>query len=96
MHVRDMYKPVKSIITERVASTTIGTPSIVSSTDYGANFSLTVHCSTGVIWVNPLASATTTNSFKMQEDQSLELKVEDKLYVLGDSTTAAYQGIVWK
>lgn len=93
---RPMFKKVKTIIFENVASTSAGAVDTISSTDYGENFSVTVQCSTGTIYINPLAAATTTNGFALQENESLELKVENQLSIIGDSTTAAYQAIVWE
>ena len=95
-YVRPIYRRIKAIVFENVASTAAGSVDTLGSSVYGANFDITVHCSTGVIYVNPLTAATTTNSFKLKEDQSIDLKVASALSIIGDSTTAAYQAIVWE
>jgi hypothetical protein len=99
IHNRPMFRRVKAIIFESVASTAAGSVDTISSTlstAIGANFDITVHCSTGSIFINPLAAATTTNGFKMIEGQSLDLKVFSALSIIGDSTTAKYQAVVWE
>ena len=98
-YVRPIFRRIKHIIFENVASTaanSVDTISSTLSTAIGANFDITVHCSTGVIYLNSLAAATTTNGFKLKEDQSVDLKVASALSIIGDSTTAAYQAIVWE
>lgn len=94
--VRPMFKTVKAIIFENVASTSAGAVDTIGSSVYGENFSVTVQCSTGVVYVNPLVAATTTNGFKLTAGAALDLKVESALSIIGDSTTAAYQAIVWE
>ena len=95
-YVRPIYRRIKAIVFENVASTAAGSVDTLGSSVYGANFDITVHCSTGVIYVNPLVTATTANGFKLKEDQSIDLKVASALSIIGDSTTAAYQAIVWE
>lgn len=99
IHNRPMFRRVKAIIFESVASTAAGSVDTISSTlstAIGANFDITIHATTGVIYINPLAAATTTNGFRVDEDQSLDLKVASALSIIGDSTTAAYQAIIWE
>jgi len=95
-YVRPIYRRMKAIVFENVASTAAGSVDTLGSSVYGANFDITVHASTGTIFVNPLAAATTTNGFKLIEGQSLDLKVLSALSIIGDSTTAAYQAVVWE
>jgi hypothetical protein len=94
--VRPMFKTVKAIIFENVASTSAGAVDTIGSSVYGENFSITINCSTGSIFINPLTAATTTNGYKLKENQSMDLKVESQLSIIGDSTTAAYQATIWE
>jgi hypothetical protein len=96
MYTRTLFRKIKAIVFENVASTSAGAVDTISSTAYGENFDITVNCSTGTIFLNPLTAATTTNGFKLAEGQALDLKVASSLSIIGDSTTAAYQGIVWE
>ena len=96
MYSRINFRRVKAIVFENVASTSAGAVDTLSSTAYGENFDITVNCSTGTIFLNPLAAATTTNGYKLTEGKDISLKVKSSLSIIGDSTTAAYQGIVWE
>jgi hypothetical protein len=62
MYVRNLFKEVKTIVTETPASTTASTASVLNTT---GNVSATVVCTTGNVWINPLATATTANSIKL-------------------------------
>lgn len=95
-YVRPIYRRIKAIVFENVASTAAGSVDTLGSSVYGANFDITVHCSTGAVYINPLVAATTANGFKLIEGQSLDLKVLSALSIIGDSTTAKYQAIVWE
>lgn len=74
-------------------STTIGAG---CTYDMGQNFSCTLYCSTGVIYINPIVTATTANSFVLNEGKSIDLKVENILSLVADTTTAKFQGFVWE
>lgn len=96
-YTREIPKEVKNIVTERVASTTAGTPTILSSTSYGENFYVTIQCTTGNIYYSPLSTApATTDAWKLEEGEKEILKIPSYLSLLGGSTTAAFQAIIWK
>lgn len=93
MHVFNRFREVKTIVTEALASTTASTASVLNTTGKTA---ATVICTTGNIWINPLATATTANSIKLIEGQALDLIIPDSLSLISDSTEAFYQAILWK
>jgi hypothetical protein len=96
MFTKTVFRPIKAIIPENVASTSAGAVDTVSSTDYGLNFDITLNCSTGVVYINSLTAATTTNGFRLEEGEAIDLRVSSSLSIIGNSTTAAYQAIVWE
>jgi len=91
-----MFRRIKAIIPHVIPSTTAGVVHTLGSSIYGANFDITIQCTTGVVYINPLVAATTANGIRMEEGDELDLKVASALSVIGDSTTAAYQGIIWE
>jgi hypothetical protein len=93
MYVRNLFKEVKTIVTETLASTTVSTASVLNTT---GNVSATVVCTTGNVWINPLITATTANSIKLIEGQALDLIIPGSLSLISDSTEAFYQAILWK
>jgi hypothetical protein len=94
--VRPMFGFVNTVIPHTVVASTAGTARTLSSTDYGENFNLTIHCTTGVVFLNPSTVATSANGFKIAEGQSLDLKVSTGLSLVGLTTTAGFQGLVWE
>ena len=93
-YVRPMFG-IASVITSTVGSTTASVANTtLGSTTYGANFSVTIQCTTGEIWINPTTTAT-TNSFKLSEGDAIDLKVKDVLGTIADTTTAKWQAIIW-
>ena len=96
MYTRPIFKKIRTIIPEVIPSTTAGVVDTIASSDgYGENFDVTVHCTTGDVYVNATTAATAANGFKLNEDQSLDIKVLANLSIIGGSTTAAYQCIIW-
>lgn len=61
----------------------------------GTNFDITIAATTGDSFINTYGTAT-TNSFKLHEGDTLDIKVKDTLSVIGNSTSAKLQGIIWK
>ena len=93
MHVYNRFREVKTIVTEAVASTTASAASTITST---GKMAATIICTTGYIWVNPLATATTANGIKLIEGQALDLIIPNTVSLISDTTTASYQAIFWK
>lgn len=94
-YTRPMFK-IASALASTVGSTTASVANTtLSSTTYGANFSVTIQATTGDIWVNPTTTAT-TNSFKLCEGDAIDLKVVDTLGTIADTTTAKWQAIIWE
>ena len=94
MFVRHMFRKVKHIIPEKLSSTTASVASNISSTDYGANFDITIVATTHDTWVNPIGTAT-TNSFLLAEADAISMTVENTLSIISDSTLAKIQAIIW-
>jgi hypothetical protein len=99
---REIFKKAKTFISEVAVSTTasVANSALVSinSTVYtiGQNFACTIQCTTGAIWFNSITTATTANSFKLLEGDSIDLQVDSALSLISDSTTAKIQGIIWE
>ncbi len=112
MYTRSMYKRIRSILGNTIAS--IGTTAAFNSSSlnstslcsitgwttrpFGNNFTMTLYCSTGSVYVVPESTVepTSTNAFLLEEGESIDLKVSNFLSVKGSSTTAAFQAIVWE
>jgi hypothetical protein len=90
------FGKILAIIPETVIASTEGTTRTISSTDYGSNFEVTILCTTGALFINPSTIATSTNGFKLEELKSMDLAVRTNLSLIGNTTTAAYEAIVWR
>lgn len=112
MYIRSMFKKIRAIVPETLASTAASTdykPGLISSTKlctlpgtttraWGENFSITIQATTGAIYFLPdvAVEPTSVNAFKLPEGYSIDLKIRSFLSVKGDSTTAQLQAIVWE
>jgi hypothetical protein len=95
MYVRPLFREAR-VIHSTVGSTSGSVAnSTLNSTTYHPYFSVTLVCSTGDIWINPTTTAT-TNDFKLNEGDSIDLIVKDTLSTIADTTTAKWQAIIWK
>ena len=95
-HIRSSFRRIIAIIPEAIPSTTAGVVDTIASTDgYGENFDITLHCSTGDVYINATTVATSANGFKLNEDQSVDIKIKTQLSIVGGSTSAAYQALIW-
>lgn len=91
---KKIVPPTVCSLTASVAnSTTIG---VGGTYDAGQNFSCTLMCITGTIFLNPLITATTANGFRVDENTTIDIKVENILSLISDSTTATFQAIIWE
>lgn len=65
---------------------------------YGDNFEVTVYCTTGTLYLRPGSTIepVVTNSYVLYEGESINLKIDSFLAIKGDTTTAAFQAIVWE
>lgn len=94
LYVKPQFKHQKAIYPEALASTTAGTP-----TNLSINGPVTVHCTTGELYINASTAATTANSYKLQDTpghNELDIYIPSSLSILGASTTAKYQAILWE
>lgn len=92
----DRYKKIFTIKPFTILSTGI---TIWTSTTFGQgqNWDMTLQASTGDMYFTTLSTApTSTNTFKLLAGNALDIKVEDYIAMLGDSTTAAVQAIIWE
>lgn len=96
---------MKYIQEEKVSSTTAGSQSAVYSTYLnmvstnlfiGNNFDITIMATTGNTAIGLSTLLTATNGFLLTEGTIIDLQVKDALYLVGDSTTAKFQAIVWE
>lgn len=95
MYVRNIPMKVKSIYSEALASTTAGTPTTL--TINGAP--VTVFSTTGLLYVNSLGAASATTGLAVWDTaghNELTLYVPGDISILGNSTTAKYQAVVWE
>jgi hypothetical protein len=67
----------------------------LGSVTVGEQFLVTIAATTGNSWVDFTTTAT-TNSFKMAEGDTLDVRVKKAVSVVSDSTTAKLQGIIWE
>lgn len=106
-----MDRRIRSILGNTVAS--IGTTAAFNSSSlnsttlcsitgwttrpFGNNFSVTLYCTTGNLYVVPESTVepTSTNAFIISEGESIDLKVNTFLSVKGETTTAAFQALIW-
>lgn len=91
----DRFKKVKSIKPVTILTTGI---SIWTSTTFsqGQHWDMSIEAIVGDLYFTTLSTApTTTNTFKLVEGDCLDIKVEEYIAMLGGSTTAAVQAIVW-
>jgi hypothetical protein len=95
-HTRLEFRKVKGIVANSVVDSTAAENAVASSDGYGDNFDVTLHCSTNDLWFNPTTVATSANGFRLNEDQTVDLKVLSALSVIGQTSDAAYQVIVWE
>ena len=112
MYTKNMFKKIRSIIPETIASSdstsvnrallnTTSLCGITGSTTktLGQNFNVTIVATTGAIYVCPEMPSgtvpTSATAFKIPEGGVLDVKIENFLAVRGDSTTAAFEAIVW-
>lgn len=96
--VRDLPPHVKKILPPVLASP-LGVATIfaqASDIDVGQQFTITIVATTGNVFINPLEIATTTNSLRLAEKDSMDLTVVDALSVISNSTSAKVQGYIWK
>ena len=94
MFIRTEFKKIKSIVTEKVCSTTA---SAADSTSIVPNYNpVSVHCSSGVVWLATDVVATTVNGFKLYEGMILDIGNTGYVSVVSDSTTAKIQAIIWE
>ena len=94
MYVRDIFRKQRAVIGLTFSSTTASTVSAISSTTYGRNFEITFQALAGNTWIDATTTAT-TNAFKLSAGQAIDLRVDDELSIVSDSTTASYQAIIW-
>ena len=93
MHVYNRFRQMKTIVPETFASTTASVANTFNTTGYAP---VTMICTTGVIFVNPIVTATEANGFKMYEGDVLDLIVPNTISTFSTGLTAAYQAIIWK
>jgi hypothetical protein len=92
----DRFKRVFDIKPLTILSTGI---TIWTSTTFsqGQNWDMTLEAIVGDMYITTKSTApTSTNAFKLVEGDVLDIKVEDYISMLGDSTTAAVQAIIWE
>jgi hypothetical protein len=94
--VRPILKSMKAVVPTTVASTSAGAVKHLPTATYGENFAATIMCTTGIIYISTLTTApTSTNGYEVKERETIDLNVPSNLAIIGNSTTAAYQAIVW-
>jgi hypothetical protein len=91
----DSFKRIFQIKPVTILSTGI---TIWTSTTFsqGQNWDMSIEAIVGDIYITTKSTApTSTNTFKLVEGDCLDIKVEDYISMLGDSTTASVQAIIW-
>lgn len=91
----ERFKTPFAIVPPTVLSTS---PLIWTSTSFlqGQNFDITIEAIAGDMYITTKSTApTSTNTFKLLEGDVLDLKVNDYLAMIGNSTTCFVQAIIW-
>lgn len=93
---QNYFRKVRYIVPEQSASTTAGTAnsSVINNSSYGTNFDCTIICTTGELWINIDATAT-TSYWKMCEGYKLDLKVASYISTISTSTQPMLSAIIW-
>lgn len=94
-HSKDTFRKVKGIVAETVVDSSAAEYAIATAAGYGENFACTIECSSGILYVNPSTVATSANGYKLTEEESINIVVPSALSVIGDTSNAAYQAIIW-
>ena len=92
---KETFKVIKSIKPVTILSTAV---TIWTSTTFtqGQYWDMTIEAISGDMYISTLSTApTSTNTFKLVEGDCLDIKVEEYISMLGDSTTASVQAIIW-
>lgn len=112
MYTRSGFFIPRFIIREHLSSTSASAASVfvastdtvgnstnlsqqLTSTQVGEGFLVTIAATTGDSWIDFTTTAT-TNSFKMAEGDTLDARVRKAVSIVGGSTTAKAQGIIWE
>lgn len=90
------FREVEALTGEILASTTVGiaNSSVLNSTIYCNDFDVTIIATTGSVWINIDAIAT-TDTYKLHEGQTLNLRIEDYISTISTSTNSMYEAIIW-
>jgi hypothetical protein len=102
MYTRNIWKKIRKIIPDTLASTDATANTIISSTHLdaynkaiGENFSITIAPTTGDVYIDVFSTVATSSGYLLQEGDILDLRVESQINVLGNSTTAKFKALVW-
>ena len=108
MYTKSTFKRIRHMLCETLASTdstTVNRASLNSTTlcglstttILGCNFDVTIKATTGAIYIIPdsLTVPTSSNSWKVSEGNTIDIRVPTYIGIRGDSTTAKFQAIVW-
>lgn len=105
MYNRNMFREVRGIVAERLASASANSISSIQSSDltlnnsvFGQKFDLTVEATTGsvVLGFTTNVASTNNNGIVLTEGSIIDLKVDSALYISSPSTAAKFQAICWK
>jgi hypothetical protein len=82
-----------TVATVLLSSTTIGN---VSGQLLGANFEITIHASSASIHIGFSSTITTTNSYEVDTDDTIEMMVEDRIWgIVSNTASGKFKAIVW-
>lgn len=93
---KDSFKRVFQIKPITILSTAV---TIWTSTTFlqGQNWDMSIEAISGDMYISTKTTApTSTNTFKLVQGDCLDIKVEDYISMLGDSTTASVQALIWE
>lgn len=90
------FREIEAMTGEVRASTTAGTAnsSVLNSTIYDSDFDVTILATTGAIWIN-IDAVATTSCHKLHEGDVLNARIEDYISTISTSTSAMYEAIIW-
>jgi len=94
---QDYFRKINTIIPITIPSTTANVVDVIASTDgYGDNFDITITASTGTLFITNTTAVSVTNGYTLTEGDTVNIKVQSVMSIVGGTTTAAYSAIIWE
>jgi len=93
---RTIKKFVPEFVVSTVASVADSSTLDCANLEVGQNYSATITCVVGDVYINTLETASTDNGLKLFTGDSIEMMVRDRLSCVSDSTVATLQARIYQ